>query len=293
MASVGGAGGLSGTGAGDRAAQSTGQGELAGRDRPGGGGSRGCRGGTACRWRRHGDGERVGSAIAPAHGSAAPWAGADSSRRRTGPAWSCRSARAPASPAAVATGCGSGAPVVAGEGGIRADLRWSVRRVGPGGGRAPWCWACGCDRSPAGRCPGAAGLAGGAHLGRRGRTRPWRVPGAWPGTRSRTRRRQRSRRGMGCGRPPGPARPPPRPSRRPSAGCARGGGPRGFRSAGGGPVRDLPGRRRPVSPGSSCRVLAVAGSDPLRVRQHPRTTSDQAVDSGMHSYMEDSMVKRM
>ena len=189
--------------------------------------------------------------------------------------------------------CGSGPAVVAGERGIRPDLRWSVRRVGPGGGRAPWCWACGCDRSPAGRCPGAPGLAGGAHLGRRRRTRPWRVPGAWPGTRSRTRRRQRSRCGMGCGRPPGPARPPPRPSRRPSAGGARGGGPRGFRRAGGGAVRDLPGRGRSGSPGSICRVLAVAGSDPLRLRRHSRTTSDQAVDSGMHAYMEDSMVKRM
>ena len=301
MASDGEAGGLSptrpppreGTGAGDRAAQSIGQGELAGGDRRGGGGGRDCRGCTACRRCRHGDGERDGRAVAPAHGPAALWAGADSSRRRAGPAWSCRSARAPGSCAAVATGGGSGPPVVAGEGGIRPDLRWSVRRVGPGGGRAPWCWACGCDRSPAGRCPGAPGLAGGAHLGSRRRARPWLVPGAWPGTRSRTRRRQRSRRGMGCGRPPRPARPPPRPSRRPSAGGARGGGPRGLRRAGGGAVRDLPRRGRSGSPGSICRVLAVTGSDPLRLRRHSRTTSVQPVDSGMHAWMEDSMVKRM
>ena len=237
----------------------------------------------ACRRCRHGDGERGGHAVAPAHGSAALWTGADSSRRRAGPAWSCRSARAPGSSAAVATGGGSGAAVVAGEGGIRPDLRWSVRRVGPGGGRAPWCWAYGCDRSPAGRCPGAPGLAGGAHLGSRRRARPWRVPGARPGTRSRTRRRQRSRCGMGCGRPPRPARPPPRPSRRPSAGGPRGGGPRGFRRAGGGAVRDLPGRGRSGSLGSICRVLAVAGSDSLRLRRPSRTTSVQAVDSGMHA----------
>ena len=133
-----------------------------------------------------------------------------------------------------------------------------------------------------GRRAGRTGAPGGLVLGR---------PSPWPGREAK--RRRSVAHGMGCSRPPRPARPPPRPSRRPSAGCARGGGPRGFRSAGGGPVRDLSGRRRSVSPGSICRVLAVAGSDPLRVRRPCTTTPDQAVDSGMHSYMEDSMVKRM